>query len=199
MKNILTSLLILLAIATFAQKPLQLTVTVDGKPYQVKEGDTLRVDNKTIVVSTGKYSTFNYGALKFEYPKNYAFAEKKEMGIKTWTLTGNDFTVMYFEIAVEVTVDMFIDEFVKKFGKKNVKISDVSTSLGGMNLKGKHLKIEIAGQKMSMDIFQVPNNDDKVHLVAFQDLNDEDGSASDESVETLKVINASWKVKPGDD
>lgn len=201
MKNILTAFLILAGFCALAQKApaLQLTVTVDGKPYSIKERDTLRVDNRSIVVTTSRYTTFNYGALKFDYPKNYTFDQGKEIGLKTWTLSGNDFTIMYFEISVEVTVDMFVDEFVKKFGKKNCKISDASTTLGGVKMKGKHVKIELVGEKLTIDLYQVPNNDDKVHLIAFQDLSKDDGSASDESAETLKLIDSTFKVKPGEE
>jgi hypothetical protein len=184
------------AYAQSSAKPLtKLDVTVNGKQYDVNEGDTLVVDNKTIIVRTSQFMTFDFSALTFDYPKHFAYAFEEDFGYKNWTLDGNNLVITYFEFGVEVDMNSFVNELVKKFGKKNCTVVDKNVKLGGVELSGKRLNIKLLGERLTYDIYRLPTNDYKTHFLSFQDSKNADGSDSGESVETMDVINKTLKLK----
>ena len=204
LKQVLTSLFLSFAsvVSLFAQSAsdqnrpvLKLDVLIDGKQFSIHDGDTLKYDSKSIVVRTSQYMTFDFEALKFDFPKHFSNEFEHGEGYKTWTLDGNNFVIMYFIFDVEVDRDVFIKEMVDKFGKKNCTLSDRRTRLGNIDLAGKRINITLAGVKITYDIFSLNTNDGKTHYIAFQDTKGDDGSESQEGLETLDVLNKTIKLK----
>jgi hypothetical protein len=174
---------------------LKLDVLIDGKEFSILDGDTLKYDSKSIVIRTSQYMTFDFEALKFDFPKHFSNQFEHGDGYKTWTLDGNDFVIMYFIFDIKVERDAFIKEMVDKFGKKNCTLSDRRTKLGTIDLSGKRINIALAGVKITYDIFSLNTDDGKTHYIAFQDTKGDDGSESQEGLETLDVLNKTIKLK----
>ena len=175
--------------------PIQkLEVSIDGKKFVVNENDTLMYDNKSIIISLSKNLSFNFGKLSFNYPKHFAFENDKDLGVNIYTLDGNSFVINYFQFESEVESESIINEMIKKFGKKNCKTSSKKISLNNIELIGTRINIALVGQKLTYDIFEIENKDHKTNLISFQDSKNDDGSDSKESIETLEVINNSFKV-----
>ena len=133
--------------------------------------------------------TFDYGVLKFDYPKSFSFQSEQDTAFKSWTLNGNDLVITYYEFDATVAIDEFITERVKKFGKKNCSISDKQIKLGDIELAGKRINITLIGQKLTYDMYLIKTNDNKTHLISFQDSKKDDGSDSDEAIRTILLIN----------
>ena len=204
LKQILIASLLSFVIASssFAQngndqnRPLmKIEVLIDGKPFTIHDGDTLKYDSKSIVVRTSPYLTFDFEALFFDFPKHFSSEFEHDDGYKTWTLDGNNFVIMYFVFDMPIDADVFIKEMVDKFGKKNCSLSDRRTRLGNIDLAGKRINITLAGVKLTYDIFVLKTNDGKTHYLAFQDTKGDDGSESQEGLETLDVLNKTIKLK----
>ena len=174
---------------------LKLNVLIDGKQFSINDGDTIRHDSKTIVVRSSKYMTFDYEALSFDFPKHFSYTLDQAEGYKTWTLDGAEFIIMYFVLDVEVGMDILVKEMIEKFGKKNCTLSDRRTRLGDIDLPGKRINISLVGVKLTYDIFTLNTNDGKTHFLAFQDTKGDDGSESQEGLETLDVLNKTIKLK----
>ena len=174
---------------------LKLDVLIDGKQFSIHDGDTLQFDSKSIVIRTSQYMTFDFEALKFDFPKHLSNEYEHGEGYKTWTLDGNNFVIMYFIFDVEVDSDVFIKEMVDKFGKKNCTLSDRRTRLGKIDLAGKRINITLAGVKITFDIFSLNTNDGKTHYLAFQDTKGDDGSESQEGLEALDLLNKTIELK----
>jgi hypothetical protein len=174
---------------------LKLDVLIDGKQFSIHDGDTLQYDSKSIVIRTSQYMTFDFEALKFDFPKHLSNEYEHGEGYKTWTLDGNNFVIMYFIFDVEVDSDVFIKEMVDKFGKKNCTLSDRRTRLGKIDLAGKRINITLAGVKITFDIFSLNTNDGKTHYLAFQDTKGDDGSESQEGLEALDLLNKTIELK----
>ena len=50
------------------------------------------------------HRVFPYGGVAFRYPRAFTFeASLDDADLRSWTLSGNDFKVMYFVFAVRVT------------------------------------------------------------------------------------------------
>jgi hypothetical protein len=178
-----------------ARPVLKLNVVIDGKQFSINDGDTLRYDSKSIVVTSSKYMTFDNEALSFDFPKHFSCDFEQDNAYKNWTLDGDDFVIMYFVIDVQVGTDVFVKEMIDKFGKKNCSISDRRTRLGNIDLSGKRLNVTLVGVKLTYDIFSLNTTDGKTHYLAFQDTKGDDGSESQEALETLDVLNKTIRLR----
>jgi hypothetical protein len=178
-----------------ARPVLKLNVVIDGKQFSINDGDTLRYDSKSIVVTSSKYMTFDNEALSFDFPKHFSCDFEQDNAYKNWTLDGDDFVIMYFVIDVQVSTDVFVKEMIDKFGKKNCSISDRRTRLGNIDLSGKRLNVTLVGVKLTYDIFSLNTTDGKTHYLAFQDTKGDDGSESQEALETLDVLNKTIRLR----
>lgn len=174
---------------------MNLDIYVNGEKFQIKEGDTLNVSNTQIIVRTSDLMTFDYGILKFDYPKYFSFSLKQEFAYNNWTLDGVNFVIMYFEFGAEIELDMLIKEMVKKFGKKNCVVNDIQTQIGDSKLNGKRIIVSLLGQKLTYDMYKLESNDFMSHFLAFQDSKKDDGTDSDESIKTMKILNQSLRQK----
>jgi hypothetical protein len=181
----------------FAQEkmPIQkLEISIDGKNFVVNENDTLKYDNKSIIVKLSKNLDFNFGGLSFNYPNHFAFQNDTDLGVNIYSLDGNNFIITYFDFEVEVKSENIISEMIKKFGKKNCKTSSKKIILNNIELVGTRIDIDLLEIKLTYDIFKIENKDHKTNLISFQDTKNQDGSDSKESIETLGVINNSLKI-----
>lgn len=173
----------------------KIDVTVNGKMYQIEDGDTLIIAGTQIIAKTSDLKTFEFGVVSFDYPKEFAFSFKQDFAYKNWTLDGDDFGIMYFEIGAAAEVDMLVKEMVKKFGKKNCTVRDKEVKLGELTLKGARINIELIGERLTFDIYKLQSNDFKSHFIAFQDSKNDDGSDSKQGVETMAIINRTIKQR----
>ena len=203
MKLILTFFLLHLFVCAFTQvtntKPTTYyIVNINNTEYEIKEGEDLTIDstlvNPVINVKIAPYRNFDIQAISFDYPSHYSYDYSGD-GPNSWTLTGNDFVIMFFELNMEAGLDEFIDEMVKQFGKKNTKTENLKLKLGNRNLSGKKLLVKLAGQTLEMQILSLENNENKTRLLVFQDSLNEDGSSSAEKNRTINLINQSIEYR----
>jgi hypothetical protein len=181
---------------TDPNRPLiKLDVFIDGRKYQINDGDTLKADSKTIIIKTSDYLTFNFEALSFEYPKHFSYEFEKDESYKNWTLDGNAFVITYFVFDMPVELDDFVSEMTDKFGKKNCSVMDKNSKLGTIQLSGKRINVNLIGTKLTYDMYRLITSDGKTHLLAFQDSKNDDGSDSAEGIQTIKIINETIKQK----
>ncbi|MEM9547173.1 MAG: hypothetical protein AAGA77_14425 [Bacteroidota bacterium] len=208
MKNLITLLVLLLCnVLTHAQNTEQtelatksmFEIQVDAQKYVVEEGSDLDLDgelkNPKISVKLLDFKKFNAGNLSFEYPGNFSFEVEEMEGYKNWTLDGNDYVIMIFDIDGESQVSDFIDNMSSQFGKENCKTKAITSKLGDKLLNGIQLYIELVGQKLSIDFYEYSHSDNNSKYIAFQDILQDDGTASTESVLTFKMISDSIQYK----
>jgi hypothetical protein len=168
-------------------------ITVDGKEYTVSEGEELNVNNSIVTVKLSPLRTFKTDFLSFNYPSNFSYSFESDAFYKNWSLDGSDYVVMLFEIGVKTSMDVFIDEMIGQFGKQNCTTELSSKNLGGKDLKGKRINVNLVGQRLIIDFLEIPNSSGKSRFLALQDVLDEDGSPTKESQKTLEVIDQSIK------
>lgn len=202
MKKIITNTLLILCIsASFAQnqqgKPLETTslfeVQVDADTYTVEEGSTLDIDGKLkdpkISIKLLDIKRFNAGNISFEYPSNFSFEYEESEGYKNWTLDGNDFVIMIFDVEGKTTVKEFIDNMIIQFGEENCITKTIKSRLGEKIINGIQLAVELAGHRLTIDFYKYSTSENNSRYIAFQDTLEEDGTATNEAVTTFKMIN----------
>lgn len=167
-------------------------VTIDGNEYTVVEGKELKIDESTISIELADFKYFDTEYVSFSYPSGFTYEEEKEEekidGYTNYTLDGNDFVVMYFEVDGLLGVDDFITEIVKQFGKRNCTVNSRSLKLGDKTLKGKRIDVKLVGQHLTYDLYSVIKSDEKSVLIGLQDILDEADNASDESVQAIDLL-----------
>ncbi len=180
---------------TSSQPLLRFDVFVNGAQFSVMEGDTLLHNNDTIVVKASNYLSFDFGAVSFDYPKQLAFEHSENTGLRSWTLDGSTFVIMYFEFSVTIDLDEFVKDLMTDFGDENCELSKKNLKLGATGLSGRRIDVTILGSALTFDIYHIKTRDFKTHFIAFQDSKNDDGSDSAESLEALEIINNTFKVK----
>jgi transcription antitermination factor NusA-like protein len=95
---------------------------------------------------------------------------------------------MYFELDVETELHVLARTMAAQFGRKNCKVVDTEIKIGAKTLKGKRINVEMAGQKLSVDLLEIEMSDSKSSFIAFQDVKDEDGEASAESEDVINMV-----------
>lgn len=172
---------------------------INGVEYYLSDGETLQLDstyvNPKVTVRMSEYRRFESDAMSFDYPNHFAYQYEQDFGYRNWTLDGNNFVIMYFEIDGEAGLDMFVDEMVKQFGKQNCKLKNTTMILGDQKLQGKRIDISLIGQRLTLDFMEIKLNDFKSHFIAFQDTLDEYGQPTDESKATLELIDGTIRYK----
>jgi hypothetical protein len=173
-------------------------VTINGKKIKIAEDEEFIIDSvlvkPTISIKLSALKKFENASISFDYPKHLTFEFEQDYGFKNWTLSGNSFTIMVFEMDAKTTLSSLTAEMVKKFGKKNCVTEDFEKELGNLKCAGKSLTVKLAGQKLLMDCYEIVLNDFKSRFIYFQDVFTDDQHSA-EYQEWFNTINSSIKFK----
>lgn len=185
-----------------AEPALKYSVKVGDKTVMMAEGETATVEgtfnNPTIKFTAEPYRVFPYQGVTFNYPRSFGFqAELEDPDSKTWTLSGNDFIIMYFVINASLTAADFADNMMSQFGPENTKVvnENASITLGQQELSGTSIRISIAEHSLAVDIYRVPSAEGTTRLLVFQDSLDDSGNGSKEKADAMRLIKSSFGLK----
>lgn len=167
-------------------------VTIDGKEYAIEEGETAQLDSicgtPNVSIKIGEVRKFDSGSLSFDYPKSYVYEYTKDFGYKNWTLSGNSCIVMYFEFDAYTPLSLFVSDLVDQFGKRNCEVEEKKIHFGEKILYGSRINIDIVGEKLVLDLYEINLSDDKTRFIAFQDSLNEYYKTSDECRATVDMV-----------
>ncbi len=190
------------AVDESAEPPLKYVVKVGGKTVTMSEGQPVRFEgsftNPEVSFEPQSYRVFPYAGVSFNYPKAFVFeADVSDSDAKNWTMSGNDLTIMYFEIEGQLTSADFANNMISEFGQENAQVSNPNAAieLGSQKLTGTTLRVKIASHRMEMDVYKVPSSGSKTRLFVVQDNLDDAGKRSKEWKRTLAMIKPSFKLK----
>ncbi|MFO0914580.1 MAG: hypothetical protein U0795_16600 [Pirellulales bacterium] len=219
-RNLFTPLLVIAFLisgsasrSTFAedknQKPseseepsLHYTLKVGEKSVAIREGEAVRVDgefnNPEVTITAQPYREFPYQGVSFKYPRTFTFeANVDNENFKNWTLSGNDFKIMYFVANGRLTTDEFADNLIDQFGRENCQtVKTAPLKFGDKQLTGTTLNVVVAGNKMVVNVYLVPVNETQTRLLVLQDNLDDAGNRSAEGKATLELLSQSAKLTP---
>jgi hypothetical protein len=172
-------------------------ITIDGKTYQVVEGQVLKLESTlakpSISIKLSDLKKFEAASLSFEYPKHFSFEYEKDTGVTIWTLNGNNVVVTLFELDAKIPMNTLVQPMIKKFGKQNCTVEDFKKELGHQLTNGKRLHVKLAGSNLIIDFYEINFGDAKPRIMSFQDTIKDNGESSDEFKAGFQVINSSIK------
>lgn len=200
----LLAALVLLCCAPFAlaaddrqEPPISYTLTIDGQAHVVPEGVPTRLTgtfkDPMVALKPAATRTFAYGGVRFEYPATFNWEAEIEGPLeKTWTLSGNDFIIIYFIVPKKVTLDVLAQGMVKQFGAENTRIAKAQRQLGGKLYHGRRLAVTLAGTVQTMEIYSLPLHPKGMRTLMFQDTQPDNAKQSKEGTEALALFARSF-------
>jgi len=179
------------------EPPLKYVLEINGKEHQLFVGKavTIRGEFKdpTVLLKAASTRTFAYGDLTFRYPASFTWeAEIEAPNEKTWTLSGNDFKILYFVLPAPLTVDDYAAAMVGQIGNNKSRIHASERELGDRKYKGKRLAVDLAGTQLTMEIYAFPAKEG-ARLLVLQDSLGDDGKTSAEGARALKLLSETFR------
>jgi hypothetical protein len=179
------------------EPPLKFTMEINGQQHELvlDKAVTLAGDykNPKVVLRASANRLFTYGDITFQYPSSFVWeAEIESKNERTWTLSGNDFKIMYFILPDTLSVEAYSQAMAKQFGKGSTRISDTERKLGGNRFKGKLLLVKLAGITLTMEVYSLPTKTGS-RLLVFQDSPPDNRATSNEAEGALAMLSNSFR------
>lgn len=185
------------------EPPLQFRVELNGRSIELTEGAAFQVEgqfqNPTVSVTPLPYRIFTRQRVSFRYPRSFTFeADLDNPASRTWTLSGNDFNLMLFDVAGDLTPHKFAANMAERFGKDNASITNTAAeiTLGNQVFPGVSLHMSVVQHRMMMDVYRILGAHDRTTLLVFQDSRDDEGNRSLEGTNAIRQLSASFAVLP---
>jgi hypothetical protein len=186
-----------------AEPPLKYSVQVGDKTVAASEGEAIQLEgtfvNPKLKITPHPFRVFPYQGVSFNYPRGYSFeADFDDPNVKIWTLTGNDFVIMFFAMDVAISAEQYAKDMVEQFGGENAKITNANAKikLGKHEFSGVTMQATVVTQTLELQIYHLSTKGNGTRLLVFQDCLDDAKKQSKEAKETLTEIKSSFTLQP---
>jgi hypothetical protein len=183
------------------EPPQTFVVKLGDQSANVLEGETAKLKGSftdpQLTITPDPYRVFPYQGVRFQYPRTYSFeADVADADEKSWTLSGNDVSIMLFVLNARITAAGFADSMIGQFGRPNCKIVDANAKLklGATEVSGTKIHVTIATHSITQEIYVLPAPRGKTRLLVLQDNPDEKGNHSAEAKGVLETLKKSFQV-----
>lgn len=150
--------------------------------------------NPKVLLTAASTREFAYGDVEFNYPASFTWeASIDGPNDKTWTLSGNDFKIMYFVLPAVLSPLDYATRLSEKVGAPGGHISDVDRDFGGKQLKGKRVPLRIADADIVSEVFVMPSKKGCRMLVLQDSLPTSASSSSAEGAKTMAMLQQTFK------
>ena len=172
-----------------AEPPVAYSINIDGKSHSIGLGKPVVLKgtfiNPSVTLTAASTRHFNTIGIEFDYPASFTWEADVEVeSAKSWTLSGNDFKIMVFQLSKGVSAHSYAQAMVKQFGAEKTKVDSIERTLGEKTLSGRILKTVIANTEIRMEILEIPSESTS-RLLVLQDSPPEGESVSKEAEATL--------------
>jgi hypothetical protein len=179
------------------EPPLKYTLEINGQGHELLLDKPVKLQgdysNPKVVLRASSIRHFTYGDITFQYPASFAWeAEIEGHNERTWTLSGNDFTIMYFILPDVLSVEAYSQAMAKQLGEGSTRISDTARELGGQRHKGKLIFVKLAGTTLNIEVYSLPAKTGS-RLLVLQDSPPDNRAISKEGEEALAMLSSSFK------
>ncbi len=181
------------------EPPQEFTLIVDGKPYPIAIGKELQLEGTlmkpTIELEASATRKFSRGGLEFQYPAGYSWeARLEKQNLKTWILTGNDITILYFVVDDEpFSPKIYAEGFREQMADPDVKIMPHRMKFGKNELTGKRMEFSVGGITLHQDAYELPTIGSKSRLLVIQ--TPAESEDNDECRTTMKLLTESMVIE----
>lgn len=184
-----------------AEPPVKYTLVIDGRPHPLEVGKALELPgaftNPKVELQVSTTRTFQYADVEFEYPASFGWEADTENPAQTiWTISGNDFKIMFIEQQIVLSPDAFLRLLVSQFGDLAPQIDDVERELGGAKHRGKRTVIKVATSAIATEAYLLQTKIGS-RLIVFQDTPVDGKPWSLEGTKSFALFSKSFQDKQG--
>ena len=179
------------------EPPLSYILEVDGQKFLLNADKTVilkgKFDNPKVTLRPSETRRFEHEGIAFDYPANFTFeADLDEPGIRTWTMSGNNVTLMLFDFEEAVKPAELIASTAETLNTDVDRMDPVTLKLGSLNSEGHTAQLKVGEVALTYTVVALPSNEGKSRLFIVQDLPKDDGQPSDEKTAILGTLEKSF-------
>ena len=181
------------------EPPLVYTLTIDGQHHAVTEGVAVQLNgaftNPEVSLTPSAYRVFRRGGVKSPYPATFTFAaDLVDDAARSWTLSGGDATLMWFDLAGDLTATDMAVAMAEQFGANNCRQTDTRLTLGKTIYAGRSIDVCLVGQRLSIVLCSVSHSDGRTRLLVLQDVLDDTGRHSSEYQDLCQLLKSAFTI-----
>lgn len=178
------------------EPPLKYTLEIDGRRHELLLDKPTRLhgtlNEPTVTLRASPVRHFTYGDVRFQYPASFGWeAEIESPDQKIWTLSGNDFKIMYFVQPVSLPTRDYVEAMAEQIVGRSVPVKDVERTLGGRTYEGSVVTVALAGTRLSIEAITLPTEVGS-RLLVFQDSPPTDKPRSNEAEAAFRLLAKSF-------
>lgn len=179
------------------EPPLAYTLTIDGKAHALTQDAPTQLPgtfrDPTVVLTAASTRRFAYGGVAFEYPASFNWeAEIEGPQTKTWTLSGNDFNILYLVLPQKISSEDYAQAMAEQLGAKDSRITPSSRQLGDSRVNGNKLAVTIADTLQTIEIYILPLKPRGARVLMLQDTPPSRNGQSQEATDALALLARSF-------
>jgi hypothetical protein len=177
------------------------TLKIGDKIISLQEGETVRVEgifqNPEVTLTVEPYNLFSAAGIRFKYPREFIVdADLEKKHVKSWTLSGNDFKILYFVFDVPVQIEDYLESMLARYGRQNCTVTGAAPlTFGPVVLTGTTIKTTVTGIKMALHIYQLPSSGMPLKLLVLQDCLGSSGNPSTEAMYAIQLFEQSSSLE----
>lgn len=183
------------------EPPLRMVLTLDGTEHAIVDGKeaAIEVDGKKVRVKANvlPVRTFEGAGIRFDFPRDMAWAHDPDENAETWTLDGDDFVIHVnafpsgdpLEIAEQTVkqIALTLDEGAKP---KPVRSE---FQLGMLTCSAYSVEVGLAGFGMSMTAIALPMKDRPVVILLQRSVEEQDENKA-ETQQVLELLRTTFRI-----
>lgn len=179
----------------------QYTLEIDGQSISLTPDQPVELEgqfrNPKVVLRVSKTRPLQAAGVEFEYPSNFVFeAETEDKDVQTWTMAGNDITLILFNFTEKVDPRTLAESTADALESTQFDVEPVSMKLGDADRSGVKAVIKLGTQTLIQHVLTLPETDSGSRLLVIQEVRAEGEGESKELQSTLKLVDGSLQIKP---
>lgn len=184
-----------------AAPPIAYTLEINGRPYVVVPDKPLTIEgefkNPTLTLRVAKTRTFRAAGIAFDYPADFTYeADVSDPEVRTWTMSGNDVTLIVFQFSDEVTSEELADSTAEALAVEQVDSQPIKLKLGDNAHAGVRTTMQFATQTLIQQTVGLPSSGSGSRILVIQEVRTEGEAEAAELPATLQLLSSSFKPQP---
>jgi hypothetical protein len=188
--------------ASGSPPPVVYTLEINGQVHQIRADEPLKLTGSftdpVVTLRVASTRTLSHAGVQFDYPANFTFeSETEDPDFQSWTVSGNDVTVMVFLSQGELTPQALAQSTAEALKVTDYQMKPAQLKLGSQELSGTSIRMSLGEVAILQQVLQLPPQGTRSRLLVIQDtLSGPDSRPSPEATHVLEVLRSTFQLTP---